>query len=102
MQRSTRAPVFINTARVDGNVWKLVFYLFLELVVVIKGTSDFCRNGDREETIRRNWRIDTRVFLESTKEISRRKDSYEEEFGDGEIQGQPPLKIKVIVILCNV
>ena len=62
MQRSTRAPVFINTARVDGNVWKLVFYLFLELVVVIKGTSDFCRNGDREETIRRNWRIGKGTF----------------------------------------
>ena len=54
--------MFINTARVDGNVWKLVFYLFLELVVVIKGTSDFCRNGDREETIRRNWRIEKGDF----------------------------------------
>ena len=78
------------------------FCVFLELVVVIKGTSDFFRNGDREATIRRNLRIEKQGRLESTEEISRRKDSYGEEFGDGEIQGQPPLKIKVIVILCNV
>ena len=45
------------------------FFLFLELVVVIKGTSDFCRNEDREETIRRILRIEKTTF-EITKELS--------------------------------
>ena len=40
--------------------------------------------------------------MEIREEISLRKESDREEFGDGEIQGQHPLKIKVIIILCNV